>query len=684
MIEQSHADAILAEVEWERSGSIEGFISSALNDRERIHRAYYQQIEMNVAWYDGRQNLYLAPDRVGLSLVPNPRKRVRLTYNLIQPTVQVMIAKLGNDAIQPEVMPATTDHADEERARLGTHVLRYYREYLSLAELEEQADTWAALAGESFVKVCWDPAAGDRVDLRSMAESIGVRTSALHRALDTGQTGDSMAIGDPAINIIPPFHVHWGPIHAPFEDAEWVIELHERSRAYVMERYGLDASDSDAVSSQAVEVYRPEASGSAGHLRGFDSRDRCLIAELWVKPNQKCCPGGRHVVALAHGKVLLNTELPYQHGEIPIRRFVLERVPNQLHGRSPITDMIPPQADYNRAVSQATENRETMAQPVVYAEKGAPVDPESWNGVAGGLRLYKGGTAPKHEPGQGMPASVLVWAQRAQMAIQDLASVRDVSQAKVPASVKSGRAILALQEADNQRIGGIYKRRRRFWEHVYRLLLQVVVQYVREPRLVRIFGDENRMEVAKFEGESLVGEKVGAGADYYDVRVRTTGVPQSRAEQTERVAMALEAGLLDPKDPAQRQMAMSLMELGDATGRLDPTKADRNLQQSEIRTMLADGKLVQPNWYDDDAMHQIELHRFLKSPAARELNPDQIALLQQHDFLHDVNKARRALRAQAAVQMALAGAPLTGAAPAAVGDASYESGSDEPVAVAGG
>ena len=459
-------------VDFTDEGKVRAFIDTAMQDKERQHRNVERQAEANIAWYQGYQELYQHPTKNHLVRFPNPRKRVRLTFNLIKPSVQIRQANIGFDPIRFEVAPATQDMEDWDTARLSTKVLEYYQEYLDLESAVEESDLWADLSGNQFVQVTWDAGKGSEFDAGS---------------------GRRMSVGDIDVSVVPIFNIFWGPHGSNFRDAEWCLVLSERSPGYIKSRYGKTLSGDLQKRQEGFKHWRHSDIDGTG-LRGGGKRDRrsddlVLVQTVWA-PRSKRFPKGKHLVVADGTQILKNGDNPYKHGRIPIVHGKGLLVLNSNLGQGIVDDLLQPQSEFNKNISQQVENRELMANPFFLAQKGSIVDEAEWNQIVGGIRYYSGALAPTPVPGSAMPSAVLQQLAKTQTVMQDIVGAHDVSQAKAVPGVKSGVAIRALQEKDEGRVGPQRRRRRRFWSQVGQLMLSTLGQFVREQRLVKILSEE--------------------------------------------------------------------------------------------------------------------------------------------------------------------------------------------------
>jgi len=633
-----------SKVKWKDADSALAFVEQAFADKLEYNRTFEAQATLNTAWYAGYQELLLRGN--ALTRAPNPHGRPRLIYNYIQPLLDGRLAKIGFDPVNFELLPATPDLQDADTARLGTRVLGYYQRRLQMADLVEENDRWAALTGESFVKVTWDPYAGEEID--ALGES-GLSQSEFKNVYGAEP---ELTEGDLCVAVVSSLNLFWGPRGVPYEKADWVLEVSERSRQYVAERYELSEAELDELGNDDEITIHRLSDVTAGGVLTHTVRDDdvCIVKELWVRPTAKL-PKGWHTVVV--GKfVPRNGPNPYDHRLPPHVRFRDVIVPGRERGMSVVDQLIGPQSDLNANMSQQVMIRHLMSNPKWAVRQGSLRNTDEIGDDPGEIIEYLGDKEPHLIQGAGLPNSCIATMQQTMRFMQDIAAQRDVSQARVPSGVRSGVAIRALQEADDARTAASSRRRREGWEQVGRLMIKTAAQFVREERMGRVLSDENRWEVFRFNGEMLYSNG-RRGVSEYDVVVSTSGLPRSRIAATEQMQFLTQNGWLSPENPAHRRMVFRTLELGIAVDGGDSQAADRHRAQVE-NEMMGRGELAQVRSMDSDDAHLAEHEWYRKQEFFRELDPKLQLLFELHCEMHRMAMAEKAAKPQILMMQAIA------------------------------
>ena len=615
-------DTSFDKVDFNDEGSLRAFIATIMRDKEENRRNAERQAETNIAWYQGYQNLYQHPAHNHLVSMPNPRQRVRLSFNLIKPSVQIRQANIGFDPIKFEVAPATQDMEDWDTARLSTDVLEYYQEYLDVERMVEESDLWVDLSGSSFIQTTWNPDKGNE--------------------FDTGN--GKMAVGDLEVRVVPLFNIYWQhPLE--LDDAAWCLVLTEDSPGSIKSRYGKDMPEDSEKSREGFKYWRSSDIDGSGLRRGKRNKNdgMVLVQTLWVKRSKRF-PKGKHLVVADGTVVLKNGDNPYKHGRIPVIHNKGILVPNSNLGQGVVDDLLQPQAEFNKAISQMVETRELMANPYVLARHDAIVDEAQWNNVVGGIRYFNG-DPPTVVQGAALPSAYLHLLNKTQAVMQDIVGAHDVSQGRSEPGVKSGVAIRALQEKDEGRVGPQRRRRRRSWGRIGQMMLGTLGQFVKEQRLVKILSEENVWETARFTGKNLRGKGGRSGANYFDVRVKSNGSITSKAGQLEMLQILIQNKFLLSTDANDKRLVTELMEFNNIRGNIDKNHVHRQQQRFENDMMMV-GKQVPVLSQQNDQIHMDELDAY-RNRHSFQFMPQEIQVaFQLHFTEHEEAAVRKSVRKQ--------------------------------------
>ena len=608
-------------VKWSDKAEVAAFVEQALQKKDEYCTVQDRQNQLNRAWYRGYQNLQL--DEKSGALVPirkRDKRNVRLIYNTILPDVEAYVANLGAEAINYEVDPEDDDAECVDAAKEDTELLQHLYAQNEMDETVEDSDRESVLTGETLGKVCWNPDAGEEFDF---IEAAGVKDDDEYEKVVGGKPPKSL--GAVEVHSVPASDVFWGPAGCKFKDKEWLIHNYERSVSEVAARYGVDPDELVNDGDRRYTVFRAtDISPSGLRASHEESGERVTVTELWVKKGVKGSPQGRFAITCGT-TVLKNGPNPYKHGRIPYEFHRLLFIPGHNRGFSPVDCLISPQSDFNRNMSQQVQVRQTMSNPRIMAKIGSIPNENEITGEAGGINYYIGDTPPAVWQGAGSPSSVFVNLDKTRRCAQDIIGIRDVSSAKVPTGAKSGRAIMALQQADRDRFGLISKRRRAFWRRIGELIISTQDQFAVEARSIAVYRENKMVRTRQYTGS-------GKGRIPH-VRVSTSGMPRDKMAQLELAGTLMDRGALNMQNPDDKRTLFRILELGGLDQSLDPKQQHRDQARRE-NDQLLEGAMVPVSEGDDFDVH-IQEHEALETKAFfRALPPEVQAPLRAHKLEH--------------------------------------------------
>jgi len=580
--------------------------------------------EQAAAWCNGDQYLFTTgghgQDGGGYRVepLPNPHDRLRLVFNMFGPHFEQWVARMSLDGLEPEAVPTTGSQEDLDATRLQTAVLRYYRDRLDLAGLKDAFIRQIGLDGTGFTKVCWDPLAGSEFPVsRAELKRWNVKDDVLSSLLDAPGSDEALLhTGEPVIENVPLANLTWGPVGVQFDEAEYVVEARERSIGYVCARWGLKPQDVQADYGDASERWYRGAFDGRGSVVYRDPNAELVVTyEIWA-PRSAAHPQGLHAVIIGdqvvnrrRNKQLIN---PYAHGRVPYVNAKTLNLPQQALGKTPAWDMFIPQAMINKLASQIMENIELFANPRLWVQDNEVIDEWELTSRPGGIHRYRH-RVPEVMPGVELPTAMYAVFDRWIRVLQETIGIHDVSLGRAPAQGRSGRYVIALQDADNTRMSATLRAVNRWASDMLRLLLCVVRQYVSEERLIAVRGADNVWERRAFRGAQLTAGSDVSGPEAFNVVLRTSGQARSRAAQIELVTMLIQFGLYDVKKPEDVREVRTILEIGDVTTRMDPDQGHRDLQR-RVHEVLITGRYVKPEYYHNHEVRLDELRRFMNTP----------------------------------------------------------------------
>jgi hypothetical protein len=659
------------------------FVGERWDTREQRRERQYQRWTTNIAMYLGHHYHAFNRETRQLFLPKAPHWRVRYVANRVQGVVRKIVSKALRKQPHWTTIPATQELEDAITSRLSTKVLaQVWREHDMDWELV-RFFTWMGVTGSAFMRCFWDANAGDPLIFEPQDLS-GIPVAAEEDGVDRASAGsgflESLGLskkeskelqqaftGDVAIETVSPFEMDPDDASAEqWKDVRYTIHTKARTTGFMRDQYGKDAkgimadSTSGDMTSKLFEGRLRNIGGPLGDTSKQDDEPKVIVHQLWANPTKQKPRGFFAVVA--NNKIIRKGDNPYTFSNIPYEMAVEIPVPGRLWGTSALEQAIPIQMSYNRGRSIQLENRNAMARPKWKVPRGAGIIQGALNDRPGEVIEYNFPFEPKMEKPPEMPEYTRQLIDLDIRDLEDVTNIHEVSNARVPAGVRSGIAITQLQEQDDTMLGPTFMVASRALSRIGSYTLQMFAQNVTTDRLLKIVGKDFEFESQIFQGKDLVGNSKESGANYFDVELQMgSQLPLSKDARKQLVIDLTQAGIFNPI--ADRDRILEILNIGSEEAAIDAKRADMSQARRE-NLILLEGTSLEVNPWDDDAVHIDVLRLFQKQPDFRRHleglpHPERVKIL----FEFEEHAKKHAVRL-AAMQQSLQSPPGVGPQPA--------------------
>ena len=595
----------------------EKFYKESLEQQKFYHPVWFRNISAFLGhhWLDWNQSTNW------FEATATPSWRVRLTVNLIMPTVRAAIAQELANIPQFHGMPSNSSQEAKDSARIASKIFEAKHHEDDQVNLMYRLRLWARMCGSSYLFVYKDMSAGKKWT----DPVLGPDGLAAMNPDGTPQVKE-YATGDVTFDVAPSFEVFLER-GAPenFTEHTRIMRVKLMNVREIKDRYGVDVEPekmSQEIMYQArimslVDTHRYRVSSEAQRLKNM-----ALVKDYYELPT-KDTPEGRHWI-YANGKVLVPIEPidSMYNGKkaLPVAVNYDIYVPGRAYGMSMIEQIFPLNTQFNKMTSQVVENCNLMSRPKVLSPKGS-LDDEAWTDQPGEVVEYiPGPNGQKPEPYKPaeMPSYFFEQKNEIPRLIEEVSGVHEVSKGRLPRRANSGIAIQSLQAADS----GPISLSTRSWSsaltRVYSIGLYYMQKLYSEERMVRMIGKNHEVEVINFKGADL------AGCDM--VRV-DFGPLFSRGEKIDVAMQLAEKGLITG------QKALEMMEMGSMDLIFDEKQDDSNMSRVE-NMEIAKGIAHPVAVWENHEVHIKEHEAFLNSPNSAKILPENKQLLMEHMMNH--------------------------------------------------
>jgi hypothetical protein len=606
------------------------FVDELYDQAKKERREAEAEWHYNVAYVLGEQYVEYNQDLGAVVKMPLPEYRVRHTCNLISAAMQRDVAKTTKRPANIDVIPVTDSDTDSEGARLCKQVIDAKFQELHMDLLFQELKMWSATCGVAFMKVFWDPDAGEPF-------------------VDHDGNERDAYIGDVYAEVVRPFYVYYDPGARHLGEASWLIQAEMRPVGWAVERWP-DKADEILKSAESASSEQNMANLATVTLDYAPESKMVMVKEFWSKPQRRAKDGWRKdgCYAVVVGDVVVDgpKKFPYKSGKIPYVELKSGWLPGlSRHGTSVVKQLIPIQTEYNRLWSIMIESGIKMGCPKWWVPRGCGVDENSFTDEPG--EIIRGNAGPNGEGPTALkiqethPYTFERMADRHLGDFDNVSGQHEVSRGQVPGSVTSGVAIDLLQEQDDTMLGPPTRRYEVFQEEVARRLLELYKEHSdgdqRELLLYSGRGDYNRIS---FRGKDL---------RYAKIRIEPGSLkPTSRAALQAQILEYYKAGLFGPyQDPHHEEISRSvlqLLEFGHMETYQDELNADRKRARLENEALdgapmtAEEGVEVYVRPFDGHDEHIKAHRRRQKDPSYEDLSEQAKAAYENHIADHQMFK----------------------------------------------
>lgn len=656
----------------QESKDLVAWIRSEYEKLKSARKTDEQEWYLQIAFYNGYQ--YHAWQTVGSGQVlreePNPSNLPRIMVNRIEPIVRTEISKTTSGRPSAQAVPASNDDDDLMAAAAAEQVWQsLYDKKNFQTDVLQKAEFWRATTGNAFIKSYWN-AGAKQIEPQKITDPFTGETQTIQAEVSSG---------DVDFEVVSPFHLFVPDLSEENIEAQpYIFNVYTKSEQWVKSTFGnvlpKNFSAAKVASSEIFDAALMDQRNTASV-----KPDSVLVIEMWAKPNG--CPylpkGG--LVTIVDNEIVQFAEngIPYAHKQYPFAHT--HTIPTgKFYRRGVIKNIIPLQREYNRVRSQIIQAKNLMSKPQMMFQEGS-VDPRKVTARPGvWIPVRPGFTMPTPVPIQPLPSYVLNEVKQLESDFEDLSGQHAVSRGE-NGGVTAATAINYLQERDDAYLTAVFNSIEAAIEKIARQSLSLFVQYVDEPRLVKVVGADGA-----FDAQMLAGSDIASGLD---IRIESgSALPTSKSARQALITDWMKMGFITPQD-GLRILDMGMLKQYYNLLKIDENQAQREnlimkkLTEEEVQMFqmqweqgaqagdpdkvvpgqvdangqpigLAVPPIVPVNAWDNHAMH-VEVHnRFRKSQSFETLSDASKAEFQKHISMHE-----QVLQQQAMQQAMMAQGP---------------------------
>jgi len=294
---------------------------------------------------------------------------------------------------------------------------------------------------------------------------------------------------------------------------------------------------------------------------------------------KKKFPQGKLTTILPNQHLLLQeVENPYKDGKFPYIRLVDTQLPRKFWGEGESEPLLEIQKAINKVANSMIDHINIMGNPIWKVHKTSGVNAGRLTNQVGLVVNWQGDHEPRRETPDALGADYFQFYNQLIRFAEGITGVQEISQGRRPEGVTAAQALDTLQEAAQTRIRLKERNLESFLVQMGELVISRIMQFVKEPRVARITGeqgwpeffeyfidhpddegevdeDKYRMNIQKYETDETGVQKVGefeageGSKGMFDLKVVSgTALPFQKNQKGNLALRLFDAGVLAQTD----------------------------------------------------------------------------------------------------------------------------------------
>ena len=579
---------------------VEEWFDNSVDACQDYYRDYFQIQMDNLLLYKGVQ--WLAADRAvnrqfDGQRTPNSRNP-RVVINHLADFVTQWVSRLTRYRPAVSIYPARSQQDDADHAKIAKNVLDYIWYENRIDERLQEFARQMKIFGESYMWILWNPQKGpvhpQYLEARAAGKQVPVTDSSGAPILN--EKGEPMFmdhaphVGDLDYIVEAPWHVFDQPCRDR-RNIDWSIRWHLEDVEYVKAKYP-DLADEIKPDVEMHSMY----TGYRLDMGRF--KNQVVVYELYHRSHE-FMEKGRYIKRVK-GCILENSDLPYEHGQIPYLYMADIDVPDQIRGYSFFQQLFPIQHQINAVASLIYKSLVLFSHPKMVIQDGS-CDMQQLLSEST-IVSYSGGVPPTLLTQSPISNELFTYLNKLEETAEKLSGVFTMSRGQAPSGVRAAKALRVLEEQEDKRayITAIKYNNIGLVDNA-RMSLSVAGTYYDDSdgRLAQIVGKDNEYKIQQFEVANLTKP--------FHFRIEnSTALSQSPSGRIDDIT-ELSALRFDPTSLLTREQTIQLLDLTASEQFKDIATRAISCAQSENDDFQA-GRPVQPPTELEDLIAHWKIH----------------------------------------------------------------------------
>ncbi len=623
-------------------------VENEYDKRSKERLAIELQWRLNIAFIEGNQYVQVNDVAQTLDRVPEQYEwEQREVFNHIAPNIEARQARLGKMRPVLKVRPGSTEQKDIRATKISAQLLVNFQQEQKIRDKLHEVIRWIELCGTVCLKNIWNP------DIGPMIPKVDPETG--EPVVDEDGQPVMIREGDLEVIVCPAPEIFPDSIYNQrVTNCQSIIHAKIYPVSFIKDFWNVD------VAPERSKVVRLQQIMTGGGLVGksnasytYESlKDSAIVKEYHEMPTKQF-PQGRLIIVANH-QLLYFGPLASQVGPngslgLPFVKICCIERPGMFWGRTILERLIPLQRRYNALRNRKAEYLASCVIGNWVVEKNS-VDIKEMEANIGSPNYiceYNPGMAPPQRlDNPSLPSAFETEEQTILTEFSILSGVSEMSrQSKAPTGVKSGVALSLALEQDETRLADTANNIELGLIEAGSQWLRYLKQYVKMPRLVRVSGQNNIVDIMDWVASDLKPEDV--------IMDSFSALSESPAQNRQMVFDLLGVGLFNNPDTGNidrqaRSKIMEMLQFFDWEGLDDEDQLHLSKAERENRVMVQGG-LAQPVLYDNHVLNIRKHNEYRLTSEYEQLKntvPQIDELITQHVYAHAIFLAQNMMPAE--------------------------------------
>lgn len=605
---------------------VEKWFQEVVEACQTYYRDHFQIQMDNLLLYKGLQWLSAdrqanrVLDRQGFPTTRNPR----VVLNHLADFVTQWTSRLTRYRPAVAIYPARAQQEDADDAKIAKNVLDYIWYVNNIDQVLQDVVRHFKIFGEAYLWILWNPQKGPLAPDQILANQYGVKVPVMDSSGNPvkNEKGDilnidkSVHVGEVDYVLDPPWHVFDQPCRNR-RNIDWSIRWQLMDVEYLRAKYPdkADKIHSDLDINSLYTGYRLDV----GKLK-----NQVVVYDLYHRSSE-FLEKGRYIRRIKD-VVLENTDLPYEHGQIPYIYIADIDIPDQIRGMSFFQQLFPIQHQINACASLIYKALVLYSHPKYVVQDGSVEFQQLLNEST--VVSYSGGVPPNLLTQSPISGELFTYLNKLEETAEKLSGIYTMSRGQAPSGVRAAKALRVLEEQEDKRayVTAVKYNNQCLVENA-KMTLSVAGSYYDDSdgRLANIVGKDNQYKIIQFKTANL--------SKPFSIRIEnTTALSQSPAARIDEITELMQIRF-DPMAPISREQFIRLLDLTASDEFKNIITRAVDCAQSENDDFAA-GRPVAPPTELEDLISHWKIHvQITQSREYKEVwEPAKKALLEKHLF----------------------------------------------------